>query len=218
MRAPAHTLCNRPGSVGTRPVPDACHANKAGLAKSAPEALPLANLVPPSVGAHRTLGRAGWLGPLCRACGSRRCACSRPEPPQPASTLDCRSHSGAATRVGVVSLDETRERADRGGRLPQPRGDAGGKYAEDLVSRCGGSPGPSSRAPELRGLQGRGARRRARCCAKAGVCQRAGASPCTLVSLPIGWPGVTRAPAGALRGADARRPSGPPRFPGQLSA
>jgi hypothetical protein len=155
MRAPAHTLCNRPGSVvGTRPVPDACHANKAGLAKSPPEALPLANLVPPSVGAHRTLGRAGWLGPLCCACGSRRCACSRPEPPRPASTLDCRSHSGAATRVGVVALDETRERADRGGRLPQPRGDAGGKYAEDLVSRCGGSPGPSSRAPELRGQEG----------------------------------------------------------------
>jgi hypothetical protein len=48
--------------------------------------------------------------------------------------------------------DETRERADRGGRLPLPRGDAGGKYAEDLVSR-GGSPGPSSRAPELRGMR-----------------------------------------------------------------
>jgi len=46
--------------------------NKAGLAKAAPEALPLANLVPPSVGAHRRLGRADWLGPGCRACGSRR--------------------------------------------------------------------------------------------------------------------------------------------------
>jgi hypothetical protein len=71
MRAPAHTQCNRPGSVGARPVPDACQATKRTCQIRARS--PALRQARASQRRRASNAGAGRLArPFCRACGGRR--------------------------------------------------------------------------------------------------------------------------------------------------
>ena len=74
---------------------------------------------------------------LCRDCGSRRCACCRPGPRQPASAPGSRSRGRAATLVNADLAPGPDELRERGGERDRPRRRDWRCGSGDQPARCG---------------------------------------------------------------------------------